>query len=156
VNPSSPAGSEDVIDLVDALIEEHVDFLLVGAHALAAHGIVRGTSDVDLFVRASQDNAARVFEALRRFGARLSQHGVSEDDFTRGGVVYQLGLPPNRIDLLTQISGVSFADAIRDAVYVPFHGRAVAIPSRDTLITNKLASGRPKDLEDVERLRTLR
>jgi hypothetical protein len=148
--------SEDVIDLVDALIEEHVDFLLVGAHALAAHGIVRGTSDVDLFVRASEDNAARVIKALRRFGAPLSQHGVNEDDFTREGVIYQLGLPPNRIDLLTKISGVSFADAIRDATVVPFHGRMVAIPSRDTLITNKLASGRPKDLEDVERLRALR
>jgi hypothetical protein len=148
--------SEDVIDLVDALIEEHVDFLLVGAHALAAHGIVRGTSDVDLFVRASEDNAARVIKALRRFGAPLSQHGVNEDDFTREGVIYQLGLPPNRIDLLTEISGVSFADAIRDATVVPFHGRMVAIPSRDTLITNKLASGRPKDLEDVERLRALR
>ena len=83
-----------------------VEFVLVGAHALAAHGIARATGDIDIFVRPSPDNAVRVVQALVDFGAPIAAHNIGTHDFTVPGTVYQIGLPPRRIDLLTEISGV--------------------------------------------------
>lgn len=145
--------SEDMRDMLDALRAAEVDFLVVGAFAMAAHGVPRATGDIDLFVNATPDNAARLLVALQDFGAPLDQHGVTAADFERPGQVYQLGLPPNRIDLLTQIDGLTFTEAARDAVGATLFGVAVRVPSLRALIANKIASGRPKDLVDVEILR---
>ncbi len=98
----SQAAPEDFVDLVACLREEGCDFLVVGAHALAAHGAPRATGDLDIFVRPEPANAQRVFRALVRFGAPVSAHGVVPEDFVRPGTVYQMGLPPNRIDILTE------------------------------------------------------
>jgi hypothetical protein len=127
----------------------------VGAYALAFHGAPRASGDIDLFVRPSGDNARRLFDALMRFGAPLASAGVAATDFEQAGMVYQLGLPPRRIDLLTEISGVTFDEAWSSRVTADVEGRPVSFIGREALVKNKTATGRPKDIADVARLRTL-
>ena len=97
---------EDFRDLLVLFADADVEFVVVGAYALAFHGAPRASGDIDLFIRPSSANAGRVFDALARFGAPLESAGVTPADFTRSGTVYQIGLPPRRIDVLTGISGV--------------------------------------------------
>jgi hypothetical protein len=151
--PELPA---DFVDLVQCLREEGCEYLIVGAHALAAHGAVRATGDLDVFVRPDPSNAARVYRALVRFGAPVAAHGVRAEDFAQPGTVYQLGLPPNRIDVLTELSGVSFEEAARDTVAAHLGPELVRCIGLDALIRNKRAAGRPKDLADVAALEELR
>ena len=144
------ALSDDFRDLLIELRQAGADFLVVGAHALAAHGISRATGDLDVLVRPESENARRVFVALGRFGAPLASHGISEADFARPSVVYQMGLPPKRIDVLTSISGVTFDTAWPNRVTRTIDGVEVNFLGLSDLKTNKLASGRPKDLLDLE------
>lgn len=146
------ALNEDFRDMLEALNHAHVEFLLVGAHALAVHGLPRATGDIDLLVRPTDDNAQRVVAALQMFGAPIEAHGLSAKDFSTQGTVYQLGLPPRRIDLLTEISGVSFDEAWDDRVQASIDGIAVQVIGRRTLLRNKRATARPKDLADAEAL----
>lgn len=108
---TAPQLPPDFADLLESLVAGKVQFRIVGAFAVAAHGVVRATSDLDIWVRADAENAARVWSALARFGAPLRRHGVTPADFARPGTVYQMGLPPTRIDILTEIDGVTFDDA---------------------------------------------
>lgn len=142
--------NQDFVDLLRAFIAADVRFLVVGAYALAVHGRPRATGDLDLFVEPSGDNALRVLNALREFGAPLE--AVTQDDFTRPGVVFQIGLPPRRIDILTELTGVSFSDAWATRVRHPFGPVAVDFIARETLIRNKRAVGRPQDLADIDAL----
>ena len=103
--------NEDFREVLILCSDCGVEFLVVGAFALAFHGAPRASGDIDLFVRASSENAGRVFDALIKFGAPLAAHGVQAADFARPGTVYQIGLPPRRIDVLTEISGVTFDEA---------------------------------------------
>jgi hypothetical protein len=153
--PDRPELNEDFLDLLQAFVDAGVDFLIVGAHALAAHGVVRATGDLDVFVRPTPENADRVVAGLRAFGAPLSVHGVSQQDFAKAGTVYQLGLPPRRIDIITAISGVGFEQAAREAMTVDMGSVVLRVPGRAALLANKRASGRPKDLEDADRLERL-
>lgn len=137
------------VEMLDALSAEQVEFLLIGGYALASYGAPRATGDFDIWVRPSHENAERVFRALARFGAPVSAHGIVADDFAHEGNVYQIGLPPQRIDIVTSISGVEFQAAWLHRLSVTFRGRPVAVMSRDDFIQNKRASGRPKDLLDV-------
>ena len=146
---------EDFVDIVAALNAEACDFLIVGAHALAAHGSPRATGDLDIFVEPSSENADRVFRALVRFGAPLAAHGVVAQDFARADTVYQLGLPPRRIDFLTSISGVAFDEAAEDALVGHLGGEQVRFIGLDAMLKNKRASGRTKDLADAEILEEL-
>ncbi len=139
----------DFLDLVDALNAAQVEFLVVGAFALAQHGLFRATADIDFFVRASPENAKRVIEALRTFGAPLSSVGVGEKDFAKPGQTYQMGVKPRRIDLLTELSGVSFDEAWAGRVTREVLGRQIAFIGVASLRLNKVASGRPKDLADA-------
>lgn len=149
---SQPTLNDDFLDVLAALAEAGVEFLVVGAHALAAHGIVRATGDLDVWVRASPENAVRVVVALKIFGAPLAQHAVTAEDFTRLGTVYQMGLPPRRIDVLTEISGVSFDEAWAARREIVVSEITVGFLGRTDLIKNKRAAGRDKDLADVKRL----
>lgn len=142
----------EFVDLVHELAAHGVEFLIVGSHAMARHGYVRSTLDLDVLVRASPENAERTFTALAAFGAPLHAHGVTANDFANEGTVYQLGLPPTRIDILTGISGVSFDDAWASRVTMDVQGVEVAVIGRQALIRNKRASGRSKDIADVEEL----
>lgn len=148
----TPTLFEDCLDLLTELDAADVEYLVVGAHALAAHGVVRATSDFDILVKPTPSNAVRVVAALRRFGAPLGVHGVGEADFARLGTVYQMGLPPVRIDLLTQISGVPFEEAWDSHIRVHTSGRVLPVLGRDALLKNKLATGRAKDVLDAQAL----
>ncbi len=143
---------DDFLDLFAAFHRSGVDFVLIGAHALARHGYVRATLDLDVFVRPTPTNATRVMAALADFGAPLVAHGVTADDFARPGTVYQLGLAPRRIDILTENSGVSFEDAWETRISTKIDDIPLAVIGRDALIRNKRASNRPKDRLDVEQL----
>ncbi len=145
--------TDDWTDVLGALAESGARFLVVGAHALAVHGVPRGTQDLDVWVDPSMDNAERVWRGLAAFGAPLQELGIHPEDLRRSGTVIQLGLPPNRIDLLTGISGVpDFDTAWAERVEHAFGGRRVPFIGRATLIDNKRASGRRKDLVDLEAL----
>ena len=152
----SPDVPADFVDLVECLRAEECEFLIVGAHALAAHGAPRATGDLDVLVRPDDANAARVFRALVRFGAPVAAHGVSAADFVVPGTVYQIGLPPNRIDIITEISGVSFDEAARDTIDGHLGRETVRCIGLDALIRNKQAAARPKDLADVATLEEIR
>lgn len=142
----------DAVDLLRELVRARVDFIIVGAHALAAHGLPRATGDLDVFIASSAVNARRVHAALVAFGAPLASHGVEATDFETPRFVYQIGLPPNRIDLLTSIDGVPFEEARASRLWAQMEGFAVPFLGRSALIKNKRAAARPKDLVDVTML----
>ena len=150
------AVPEDFVDLLECLRVEGCAFVIVGAHALAAHGAPRATGDLDVFVRPTSDNADRTFRALLRFGAPLQAHGVKPGDFATAGTVYQIGLPPFRIDILTEISGVTYDEAMHDAVTGHLGGAPVRFMGIEAMIRNKRSAGRTKDLADVEALEEIR
>jgi hypothetical protein len=142
--------NSDFSDVLIALADARADFIVVGAYAMALHGTPRSTGDIDIFVRPDAANAMRVYSALEAFGAPLESAGIAAADFAKEGLVYQIGLPPRRIDILTSISGVPFDEAASDVVEVQLNGRAIRFLGRAALIRNKKASGRPKDLVDVD------
>jgi hypothetical protein len=149
---TSPELTDDYRDLLAALIAADARFIVVGAHALSIHGVPRATVDLDVWTEPTPENAHRVWLALAAFGARLDTLGIAESDFTRQDVVAQFGLPPNRIDILTGVSGLTFAEAWPGRVEAEIEGMRVPFLGRDALIKNKRASGRKKDLGDVESL----
>ena len=142
--------NEDYEEMLQCLSEENVSFLLVSAYAVAAYGYPRATKDIDIFVRATPDNASSLMKALARFGAPLS--GVSAADFATEGVVFQIGNSPRRIDILTRITGVDFQQAYERRTIVSLEGMQVPVTALEDLIANKRATGRTQDLADVERL----
>lgn len=127
-----------------------VRLVVVGAYALALHGHPRMTKDLDVLVEPSPGNAAALMAALEEFG--FGGIGLTADDFAAEGVVVQLGYPPNRIDLLTSIDGVPFADAFARRQVMTVDGTEIPCIAREDLLANKRATGRLQDLADVERL----
>jgi hypothetical protein len=144
--------NEDFRDLLAAFLSAGVRFLVVGAHALAVHGIPRATGDLDVWIATEAGNADRVFDALVRFGAPMAAMGVTREDLSRADQVVQIGLPPRRIDILTSISGVPFGEAWADRVSHEVEGVAIPFIGRASLVKNKRATGRAKDLADLEAL----
>ena len=140
--------NQDFVDLLRALSAADVRFLIVGAYALALHGKPRATGDLDVWIDATPDNAQRVMRALASFGAPLTD--VSVDDFSSPGVTYQIGVAPARIDILTELTGVTFAEAWPERMRRPFGDVDVDFIGRDAFVRNKRATGRTKDLVDVE------
>jgi len=143
--------SKDLREFVGLLNANKVEYLIVGAFAVAYYGVPRYTADLDLLLRPSPDNAERMLQVLSQFG--FGNLGITSKDFEESDRVIQLGVSPNRIDLLTSISGVSFEDAWStrevgdlDGISVPFIGRAA-------LIRNKEHTGRARDLGDIYELR---
>lgn len=146
----------DFLDMLQELQDASVDYIIVGAHAMAVHGVPRATGDLDILVRPTLENAQRVMNALRAFGAPVDAHGLTVEDLSTEGTVYQIGLPPRRIDIMTHISGVGFDEAWEgrelhaiSALVLPFIGR-------EELVRNKRATGRLKDTVDVEVLTSSR
>lgn len=142
--------NQDFLDLLQAFADHSVRFLIVGAYALGVHGRPRATGDLDVWVEPRPENAARVMSALAQFGAPLSE--VSVDDFSHPGIVFQMGLPPLRVDILTELSGLTFAEAWPTRTQAPFGPRMVDVIGREAFIRNKRATGRAKDLGDIESL----
>jgi hypothetical protein len=140
--------SPDFRDLLSAFNEHGVDYLVVGAHALAAHGHVRATGDLDVWVRAEPANAARVMAALSAFGAPLKD--LSADDLVTPGTIFQIGVAPIRIDVMTSIDGVGFDEAWAERLVARFADVPVPVLSATQLIRNKRSVGRPQDMADVD------
>lgn len=140
--------NSDFRDLLSEFNARGVEYLVVGAYALAAHGHVRATGDLDIWVRPDAANAKRVMAALAAFGAPL--HDLTEGDLSRTGVVFQIGVAPVRIDVLTGIDGVTFDDAWRERFTARYVDQTVPVLSVGLLIANKRAVGRAQDMADVE------
>jgi hypothetical protein len=142
----------DFRDVLAELLRAGARFLVVGAHALGVHGVPRATVDLDIWVEPSAENARRVWHALAAFGAPLVSLGIAETDFMDTDTISQFGLPPHRIDIMAGISGVTFAEAWPDHVEHPFDDLRVPYIGRAAFVRNKRASGRKKDLGDLESL----
>jgi hypothetical protein len=136
--------------MLSALSEAKAEFLVVGAHAVAVHARPRATGDLDVWIRPTPENARRVWDALRRFGAPLG--GLTQAELTAPDLIYQIGVVPNRIDLLTSISAVDFQEAWSRRVMIAIGDLDVPVLGKSDLIRNKRAVGRPQDLLDVTEL----
>lgn len=147
---SSPKIPPDVLELLRAFAGREVRYLVVGAHALGYWAQPRATGDLDLFVEPVPDNARRILAALADYGAPLA--GLTAADLATPGVVFQMGEPPWRIDLNTELTGITFADAWREHATVAVEGVEIPIIGRAAMIANKRAVGRPKDRFDLELL----
>lgn len=148
------AANPDFKELFAALCAEQAEFIVVGAHAVMVHTEPRFTKDLDVWIRPTPENAKRVYRALSTFGAPLDD--LTEQDLATEGTVFQIGIAPNRIDLLTSIEAVTFGDAWPRRLQRTYDGIPIATLAVVDLIANKRAVGRPQDLIDVERLeRTL-
>jgi predicted nucleotidyltransferase len=145
-----PSDYRDLLELFNA---HSVEYLVVGAYALAFHGAPQFTRDMDLLVRPTTENAERVLTALAEFG--FPDSGLTSDDFDRPGQVIQLGYEPVRIDMITSVSGVPWEEAWEGRAAGDCGGVPVHYLGRDQYIANKRASGRLKDLADVEEIEKL-
>ena len=146
--------NEDYKDMLHALSDEKVKFILVGAYALAAHGYPRATMDIDIWVMPSPENADAVLRALRRFGAPLQN--LTKEDLQKDGTVFQIGVAPRRIDIITAATGLQFEETYRNSISVNIEAVEVHIPSINDMIRNKRATGRTKDLADAETLEAIK
>ena len=134
-------------DILSAFIEEKVEFLVVGAYAMAFHGYVRATGDIDLWIRISDENADKVWRALQAFGAPLFDSNI--EDLKTPGMVFQIGLVPSRIDVITQIDGVKFEDAWKEHKTVEIENLQIPVIGKTQLLINKKSTGRAKDRNDA-------
>jgi hypothetical protein len=146
--------NRDFADMLSALSAAGVEFLVVGAYAMAAHGLPRATGDIDIWVRPTPENAERVLAALRAFGAPLFDLAIA--DLVRQDTVFQIGVPPTRIDIMTGISGVTFEDAWPRRISLSVDDRLVPVLGFTDLLQNKEATGRPRDQADAAWLRSRR
>jgi hypothetical protein len=144
------SANSDFKELLSIFNDKKVSYLIVDGYAVMKYAEPRYTKDIDLWIKANQDNAALVFDALRSFGAPLA--GLTVDDFAHEGFFYQMGVPPVRVDILMSIPGLRFDDAWERRVIVDLEDILVPFVSKQDLITSKLASGRPQDLIDAELL----
>ena len=144
----------DYIDMLKCLNKAGVDYIMVGGWAVNLYGYIRATVDLDIWILADAENARRVYAALVEFGAPVAE--MKPDEFAEYGMIVQIGVAPCRVDIISKISGVNYADAVTRAVPKMIDGVPVRIISLDDLIANKKASGRAKDIADVEVLEGLR
>jgi hypothetical protein len=142
--------SNDWREFLESLNSRGIDYVVVGAHSLAFHGRPRYTGDLDILVRATRENAAKLVDLLNQFG--FADAGFKESDFTEPDQLIQLGRAPNRIDLLTSITGVTTDQALASKVSADLDGIPVFILAKDALIRNKRAVGRPQDIADLKAL----
>lgn len=140
----------DLHAFIASLNAAGVKYVIVGGYAVAFHGHPRFTGDIDFFVEATPENAVKVTQALAHFG--FASLGLKPEDFTNPDAVIQLGYPPNRVDIITRIEGVTFAEAWGARVAAEIDGLPAAFIARELLIRNKKAVGRAKDLGDIENL----
>ena len=142
--------SKDLSEFIKSLNSNNVDYVIVGGYAQAFHGRPRFTGDIDILIRPSVENAARLQSALSQFG--FGRVGLREEDFTREEQVIQLGVAPNRIDVLTSLTGCNFEDVWATRVPAKIAGLPVNFISKEQYVRNKRAVGRPQDLADLEAL----
>jgi hypothetical protein len=137
----------DFKDILSAFIAERVEFLVVGGYAMAFHGYVRATGDIDLWIRISEENAARVWRALESFGAPL--FNLTLEDLQTPDIVFQIGNVPSRIDIITEIDGVRFEEAWCESQTIEIEGLQIPVIGKRQLLINKQSTGRAKDRNDA-------
>lgn len=142
--------NKDYKEMLQLLLEEQVDFILVGAYALGAHGYPRATGDIDIWVKADEANSKKIYQTLARFGVPLDQ--LNENDFAGEGIIFQIGVAPRRIDIITQIDGVTYDEADEDKIVVEVEELKLTVLSLYKLIKNKMSTGREKDELDAKYL----
>jgi hypothetical protein len=142
--------NQDFVEMLSELSAAGAEFIIVGAHALAVHGLPRATGDLDIWIRSTPENAGKVWKALTSFGAPLDQ--LSMNDLSTPGIIFQIGVVPCRIDILTDIDGVEFDEAWANKTYIKIHGIDIPVIGMQELLKNKKAAGRPQDIADVTRL----
>jgi hypothetical protein len=147
-------GNRDFRDLLRVFNKEEVRYLIVGAYAVIHYTEPRFTKDLDLWVEPKLENARKVVKALKRFGAPLA--GMALEDFTNPKVVFQVGIDPNRIDILMGILGVRFETAWQRRVRASYDDVKVNVLSPEDLLRNKRQVGRPMDEIDAKALRLAR
>src|SRR3989338_2505750 len=144
--------NQDYKEMLQILQNQDVDFILVGAYALAAQGYPRSTLDIDIWVEPTKENSMKVFKALSEFGSPLEK--IGPNSFEQKGIMFQIGVAPCRIDIITEISGdIDFQSAMHRAKQVIIEDISLNILSIEDLIKKKEATGRPKDIEDANRLK---
>jgi hypothetical protein len=143
--------NEDYKEMLSILLDYEVKFLVVGAYAMGAHGYPRATGDVDIWIKACPENSKKVHQALTAFGAPVS--ALTSETFIEEGIVFQIGVAPRRIDILTTIDGVSFSEAYEAKEVIELEGLKIPFLSKRHLIQNKEATGREKDRVDVQFLK---
>ena len=143
--------NEDYKEMLQNLLDQKVEFLVVGAYALAAHGYPRATGDMDIWIKPDEKNSKKVYKALARFGAPINE--IREDEFSQPGLIFQIGVVPRRIDIITKIDAVEFDEADSDKIFVDIDDLKIPVLSIDKLIKNKMATGREKDLLDAKLLK---
>jgi predicted nucleotidyltransferase len=141
---------EDFEEFLRLLVEQQVEFVIVGGYAVAFHGYVRATQDIDLFFRDTEDNVYRILPALQDFGLAVDESALQ--DFRDPGSIIRMGVPPVKIEMINTISGISFEEVWKGRVPGRYGGVEVDYISLPDLLTNKSASARPKDLADVDEL----
>ena len=142
--------NDDYKEMLQSLLDNEVEFLIVGAYAMAVYGYPRSTGDLDLWVFTSQENAEKVYNALIQFGAPLSE--INKNSFSEKGIVFQIGVAPRRIDIITNVDGVNFVEAYTAREEIELDDLNVPFISKANLIKNKKATGREKDRLDANTL----
>jgi predicted nucleotidyltransferase len=145
--------NSDYKDILSQLSEKKVKFLLVGAYAMAVHGYPRSTMDIDLWIMPDPENAILVLKALKSFGAPVAD--LSAEDLQMEGLIFQIGIAPRRINILTSIDGLNFEEVFARSELIDIEGILVNVLSLHDLIINKRATGRTKDMADVESLQDI-
>jgi hypothetical protein len=143
--------SQDFKEFIVLLIENKVEYLIVGGYAVGVHGHPRYTGDLDIWLNSTPQNAALILKAVNEFG--FESFNLSQADFIKPGNVIQLGYPPIRIDLLTEIDGVAFEECYKNRLIVTIDDLLVNFISYNDLIKNKRESGRPRDIDDIDNLK---
>jgi hypothetical protein len=151
--PDNLVLNPDFRDILSAFIAHHVEFLGVGGYAMAAHRLPRATKGLDLWVRPEPGNAARVLSALDTFGT--PRHGLTVHDLEIAGTIYQVGVPPNRVDVITTVESGNFEEAWAERLQVDIDGIRIPVIGRRHLVANKRTVGRPQDLVDADLLDAL-
>lgn len=139
---------KDFIDFIELLNQHQVEYMVVGAHALAFHGRPRHTGDLDIWIKPSHENADKMVDVLNDFG--FGSLKLSKNDFLRENYVTQLGYPPLRIDILNSISGVEFDEAYKGRILGQHDDLKISFINITDFITNKRSTGRAKDIGDIE------
>ncbi len=143
--------NEDYKEMLQILLSNEVKFLIVGAYAMGIYGYPRATGDFDIWVEASIGNSKRLYKSLTEFGTLLSD--INEKTFSEKGIVFQIGVAPRRIDIITHIDGIDFKSAYQSKQEIEIENLQIPFLSKEDLIKNKQATGRKKDILDIDYLK---
>lgn len=143
--------NEDYKEILQSLLNNKAKFLVVGAYAMGAYGYPRATGDLDIWVEASAENSKKIYKSISEFGAPLSD--ITEETFAEKGIIFQIGIAPRRIDIITHIDGVIFEEAYKTKEFIEIENLRVPFLSKENLIKNKESTNREKDRLDADYLK---